>query len=374
MLTLSLNPALSRARKLNRIVHCVGWTLALFIFAPSARAQDNLDPLSSNRASELAAKLPPWPNLSIPETDDVNELIAFVDRAKSLQPVSAEQFLQMQTAIRQTSRKVLEAVTDRESEVFQNAEFDFISSSVNLLANQGEKAQIKTFETFRDYLEEKPRLSINDLKMTLIAAQNLEQFAKTDNAIVADETFAKIIGKKENAAHQMFVDVLESNVRRLQLPGTEIEVSGTTVTGEKFDIKELRGKFVLVNVWATFAPPVAAEYPYLRELYENYRDQGFEIVGICLDTKRDTMMKFIRDAEVPWINLWEEGGQHPFIQKYGISAIPTMILVDREGKVATIEARGVILGTALANLFSKDSDAEANTASPPKPPAGAGKN
>ena len=88
----------------------------------------------------------------------------------------------------------------------------------------------------------------------------------------------------------------------------------------------------------------------------SYGDKGFEIVGINLDSSRDAFEKCIEDKEITWTNLLgdpTEGGgwDHPMATYYGISAIPTAILVDQEGKVVSLRARGSELDRLLADIL-----------------------
>src|SRR4029079_15465499 len=80
--------------------------------------------------------------------------------------------------------------------------------------------------------------------------------------------------------------------------------------------------------------------PGLKETYADWHDRGFEIVGISLDTDRDALVELIAEEKIPWVNLFgedgketNEGWQHPLAKKYGIRAIPSTFLLDREGKV-----------------------------------------
>ena len=91
----------------------------------------------------------------------------------------------------------------------------------------------------------------------------------------------------------------------------------------------------------------------MLSVYNKYRDRGFEIVGIGLDEKKDEAQAFLERLKIPWINLWEsrKKGVSKVMESYGVSAIPTVFLLNREGKVITIEARGLLLGKALEKLL-----------------------
>jgi thiol-disulfide isomerase/thioredoxin len=295
---------------------------------------------------------PPWPTLKIPDTKSAEELGKFLVDVKKLQPTTSQRYIEMQTIIRDTSKRILEMTADRTSEFGRTAEFDFVSSSVMLMGNDGPDAQKKTFERFRDYIKAKQMPDENDLKMVLMAGQNLEQTSDPKTVGVAYREFAKILEAKKIESLQVWIDMLKGNAIRVELPGKELPVSGKTVTGEDFDIKSCKGKITLVYFWSPLpeiCKPCREEYAYTKKLYLENRDKGFEIVAISVDPDKEKLNAALKELEVPWINLWDEENesQPAAVQKYGISAIPTMILLDREGKVISLEARGLLLGKLL---------------------------
>jgi thiol-disulfide isomerase/thioredoxin len=144
-------------------------------------------------------------------------------------------------------------------------------------------------------------------------------------------------------------------LRRLSLPGHPMVIKGTLLNGQPFDQKALAGKVVLVDFWATWCGPCVAEIPNVLEQYEKYHDKGFEVVGISLDEDREALEKFVGEKKIPWPILFEksegEGWRHPLSTYYGISGIPTVILIGRDGNVITLDARGEKLGEQLGVLF-----------------------
>lgn len=319
-----------------------------------AAATTNED--TKNAASATPkVELPPWPELKVPNTKSLEELAKFVAETKSLQPTTEARYREMQKAILEASKRIIELTKDRTTPAFRVAEFDYVSSSVLLLGNDGPEAQKKTYERFRDYLKGKPKPDDNDLRMVLLAGQNLEQIADGKMAGEAYLEFAKILKEKKNETFQVWIGMLEANANRMQLPGKEMKVTGKMVTGDEFKIESCRGKFTLVYFWASFDSSCKQEYPYMKKLYLDYRDKGFEIVAISVDEDREKLDAFIRENEVPWINLWDEENRSApvAVQQYGISAIPTMILLDREGKVVSMEARGLILGRLLDKFINR---------------------
>ena len=119
-----------------------------------------------------------------------------------------------------------------------------------------------------------------------------------------------------------------------------LELSFTAVDGSKVDLADLRGKVVLIDFWATWCPPCVEEVPGLVETYEKFRDQGFEIVGISLDSDKAALEKFTTDNKMTWPQFFDgKGWENELAQRFKIQSVPTMWLLDREGKLADATPR-----------------------------------
>jgi thiol-disulfide isomerase/thioredoxin len=177
-------------------------------------------------------------------------------------------------------------------------------------------------------------------------------------AAAAYQSFGSAFAKSSNERVREMAKSFEGTLRRLSLPGKPMQITGTLLkNGKPFDQKSLAGKVVLVDFWATWCGPCVAEIPNVLEQYEKYHDRGFEVVGVSLDEDREALEKFVTEQKIPWPILYEkpggEGWSHPLAQFYGISGIPTVVLIGRDGNVITLDARGEKLGERLAELFKK---------------------
>ena len=145
--------------------------------------------------------------------------------------------------------------------------------------------------------------------------------------------------------------------RRWELPGKTLTIQGKLLDGTDFNYSKYAGKVVLVEFWATWCGPCCGEIPHLKTMFDKYHGRGFEIVAISLDRDLNELVRFVKEREVPWPQLpafdTEVDGQ-PLTEYYGVSSIPMLFLVGRDGKVLSNQARGKVLEQLLSEQFPKE--------------------
>ncbi|ADB17243.1 Redoxin domain protein [Pirellula staleyi DSM 6068] len=140
--------------------------------------------------------------------------------------------------------------------------------------------------------------------------------------------------------------------RRLESVGKTITLSGKTVDGRAVDISSLSGKVVLVHYWATWCEPCKQDLDLIKDLQAKFGKQGFTPVGVNLDSDARDLGAYLRTKTLPWPQLFEPGGlEGRLANEMGILTLPTMILVDREGKVVNRNINAGELDTELRKLL-----------------------
>ncbi|MEE3320248.1 MAG: TlpA disulfide reductase family protein [Pseudomonadota bacterium] len=104
-----------------------------------------------------------------------------------------------------------------------------------------------------------------------------------------------------------------------------------SLDGSNVKLNELRGTVVLVNFWASWCGPCRTEMPLLDELYKEYRDYGFTVLGINLDEEHNRALKLLDRVPVSFPILFDPDNSTS--EAFGVDAMPTTVLVDRDGVV-----------------------------------------
>ena len=138
---------------------------------------------------------------------------------------------------------------------------------------------------------------------------------------------------------------------RLDSVGKVIELSGQSPLGSPVDLARYRGKVVLIQYWATWSGPAKADMPTLKELWNKYGRQ-FTVIGVSLDSNVKDLNAYLGENPLPWPQIFEPGGldSRP-ANVLGILTVPTMILVDQQGRVVSRNISAADLEAELKKLI-----------------------
>lgn len=179
----------------------------------------------------------------------------------------------------------------------------------------------------------------------------------------AHEKLQAAAGSKEAAdkllqqEHGRFMDLKSLG----QVGKAPLAIGKNDVDGKPIELADYKGKVLLIDFWATWCGPCMGELPNVLEVYKKYHDRGLEILGVSLDQKREAFDKITKDRGMTWRHYFDgKGWQNEVAAAWGIHSIPATFLIDHEGKIRWVNARGEGLGAAVKVLIERAEAAAKN--------------
>jgi len=145
-----------------------------------------------------------------------------------------------------------------------------------------------------------------------------------------------------------------ARIRGLMMGGVAPDIALNDTTGAAIPLSSLRGKYVLIDFWASWCGPCRMENPNVVKMYNKYKDKGFTIYSVSLDQNRDSWVRAIRNDNLTWTHVSDlRYWQSAAAQQYGVTGIPKTFLLDKEGKIIAKDLRGPALEQKLEEILNK---------------------
>lgn len=207
------------------------------------------------------------------------------------------------------------------------------------------KRAIEHEEFVKSFIDKNPSRFVNLLAVrSLDLKRNPAYYEKVSNALEK---------KFSNSDH---VAYFVNDVKRIiasEVGGKAPEITLPSYSGTVKKISEYKGKYVLLDFWATWCRPCIAEIPNLKKVHEKFAGNEFEIVSVCVDKVdfKANWKKIIEEYQTEWPQLFDATGVAA--QDYGIEYFPTIFLLNKEGEIIAKNLRGADIEKKLSEVLGE---------------------
>lgn len=143
-----------------------------------------------------------------------------------------------------------------------------------------------------------------------------------------------------------------SSTAQIKMGAAVPEIALPDVNGNIVTLSSFKGKVVLIDFWASWCGPCRQSNPSIVRLYKKYKDSGFEVFGVSIDSKKAAWIKAIKQDKIKFTQVIDNGGWNNGVaEKYGVSQIPTNFLLDKNGNLFAVDAEGKELDKLVNELL-----------------------
>jgi thiol-disulfide isomerase/thioredoxin len=166
------------------------------------------------------------------------------------------------------------------------------------------------------------------------------------------------VGLKSELAKKEIAESCAKFWKRASVLGSEIPWEGLSdLEGKPFQFDEYKGKIVILDIWATWCGPCIKELPNIKEVYSKNQPAGVEVIGVNIDENPADLKEFMEKEQLPWKMVVSNepskmGFETQLVQSLGITGIPFIAVIGRDGKVAALHTRGEALTKKIEELLA----------------------
>lgn len=220
-----------------------------------------------------------------------------------------------------------------------------VAEGIKLVSHVDEAAQ-KRDDYIKQYIKDNPK----SLVSVFIASDNLNPYSVRE----IDEILASL------SPDVLMTDPGKSfiaQVNKVKKSATGARYTDLSFNDDKGNVVQLsdhvgKGKYVLLEFWASWCVPCRADIPHLKKNYSLYHPEGFEVISISMDDKKENWLKAVQEEKMEWLQVSDlKAFKGEVSSVYNFTGVPTCILIDPDGKIVTRNMRGSWMDKKLIEIY-----------------------
>lgn len=212
------------------------------------------------------------------------------------------------------------------------------------------KVQKRWLHNLKEYVANYPRSG--DTAEAMLQLGTAEEFAGEEEE--AKKWYGQIV---ENFPKSGSAAKAAGAMTRLDSVGKKISLKGASLTGKTVDLAQFRKKAVLIQFWATWCGPCKEDMQQIKDAIAKYGKDGFAVISISLDDSKEKVAAYLKSNSLPWAHIYEPGGlDSRLANELGVLTLPTMLLIDADGKVVNRGINAAEIDREVKALLQQTAD------------------
>ncbi|WP_052495949.1 TlpA disulfide reductase family protein [Pedobacter lusitanus] len=198
----------------------------------------------------------------------------------------------------------------------------------------------KAYEVLDQQTESAVKAFIKQNPKSFVSVYQIQDMEYKNNAETLDELFKSLDSSVQKSVFGTKLNAMIAVKKKSSIGQPIMEFSQPDESGNLVSISSFKGKYVLLDFWASWCGPCRAENPNILKAYNQFKDKGFNIFSVSIDNNKEKWLKAINDDHLSWIQVSDLKKENEAAKQFGIRGIPSNFLIDPNGKIIGVNLRG----------------------------------